>query len=253
MDERSYMSPDLQRWIFDQLGTYTLSSKSSLSSADTSGSPGALKVYNGNLPYTETAKRKLVFSNETELRSKAYIVDKQNPRASKPPVSSCNETEPFGINFPGLLQNIQLIGFAKGVYDIKAPGDETSRLAYIGAGWEKNMSKRASPHLAQRKGEKKAKTTDQAAAAAMPQHPPALAESQAGGAESDHPADGGTDSKLTDSLPNPENIKVWRRVEDSQAAESNEGEERKRKGRKFFPQRRCGAKGPPRARKKRGK
>ena len=111
IDERSYMSPDLQRWIFDQLGTYTLSSGSSLSSADTSDIPGALKVYNGNLPYTENAKRKLVFSNETELRSKAYIVDKQNPRGSKSPVSSCNETQP-----------------------------------YIGAGWSKNNSKRASPH-----------------------------------------------------------------------------------------------------------
>jgi hypothetical protein len=43
----------------------------------------------------------------------------------------------------------------------------------------------------------------------MPQHPPARSESHAGGADGDHPADDGTDSELTDSLINPDNIKVW--------------------------------------------
>jgi DNA-binding response OmpR family regulator len=35
---------------------------------------------------------------------------------------------------------MQLIGYDNGVYDAKAPGNTTSRLAYIGAGWSKNNS-----------------------------------------------------------------------------------------------------------------
>jgi hypothetical protein len=71
IDDRSYMAPELQQWIFDQLST---------------GSPGGFEVYGGNLSYTVNAKRKLASSDETELQSKAYIVDKHNPRASKPTV-----------------------------------------------------------------------------------------------------------------------------------------------------------------------
>lgn len=210
IDDQSYTAGDLQRWIFNQLDTYedSLSSGSSISSANVAGSPGGLEVYKRNLSYNENKQRKLFSSNEAELLSKAYIVDLM---ASKPLVSSCDEPGPSTVNIPGIKENIQLCPCP--------PGDANSRLAYIGAGWKKNATRKAPPGGTERSGGKKAKTTTQqapgAAAASQLHQASIFAESQDGAEEdffassrsadqTELPADDCKDADL-----NPAKIKVW--------------------------------------------
>ena len=209
IDDQSYTAGDLRRWIFNQLDTYSLGSGSSISSANVAGSPGGLEVSPRNLSYNENKQRKLFSSNEAELLSKAYIVDLM---ASKPLVSSCDEPGPSTVNIPGIKENIQLCPCP--------PGDDNSRLAYIGAGWKKNAATRKAPPCGtERSGGKKAKTTTQqapgAAAASQLHQASIFAESQ-DGAEEDAlassrsadqtvlPADDCKDADL-----NPDKIKVW--------------------------------------------
>jgi hypothetical protein len=210
IDDQSYSAGDLQRWIFNQLHTYqdSLSSGSSISSANVAGSPGGLKVYKRNLSYNENKQRKLFSSNEAELLKNAYIVDLM---ASKPLVSSCDEPGPSTVNIPGIKENIQLCPCP--------PGDANSRLAYIGAGWKKNATRKAPPGGTERSGGKKAKTTTQqapGAAAASQLHQASILTEIQDGAEEDFfassrsadqtelPADDCKDADL-----NPAKIKVW--------------------------------------------
>ena len=157
--ERPHTARDLQQWIFDQLDTYNLSSGSSISSANLAGSRGGLEVYKRNLSYNKNKQRKLFSSNETELLSKAYIVD---DRASKPLASSREDPGPSFLNKPGVKENIQLCPCP--------PGDDNSRLAYLGGTWQNWHQKKetgtgtAPLRGTERSSWKKAKTTTQQAA-----------------------------------------------------------------------------------------
>jgi hypothetical protein len=201
--ERPHTARDLHQWIFDQLDTYSLSSGSTISSANVVGSPGGLEVYKRNLSYNENKQRKLFSSNTTELQSKAYIVD---DRASKPLVSSRDDPGPSYLNKPGVKENIQLCPCP--------PGDDNSRLAYLGGAWlnwqqKKETATGTAPlHGTERSSGKKAKTTTQPAA--ISHRPSTFAESHDAAEEDFAPAltglsaDAGMDADL-----NPDNIKVW--------------------------------------------
>jgi hypothetical protein len=130
--------------------------------------------------------------------------------ASKPLVSSCDEPGPSTVNIPGIKENIQLCPCP--------PGDDNSRLAYIGAGWKKSATTRkAPPGGTERSWGKKAKTTTQQAPGAASQlHQASISSESQDGAEEDFfassrsadqtvlPADDCKDADL-----NPDKIKVW--------------------------------------------
>ena len=119
IDDRSYKALELQHWIFQHLNQYRSGFRD-------------LEVFASNLTYSQNAERKLATSNAIELQRKTYIVDSlvTNPNSKPQPSDSL---EPSILNTPGKLTAIRLLPCP--------PGDEDSRLCYVGCDWKKPKRK----------------------------------------------------------------------------------------------------------------
>ena len=119
IDDRSYLAPQLQRRIFEELRDYH--------GASHQGS--RLDVFASNLSYSQNRERLLTHlsSDLSELRKKAYIVDPSPGPGQQVQSASPGGDEPSTLNLP----TCKSMTILPDVGD-----DESSRLGYIGSTWK---------------------------------------------------------------------------------------------------------------------